>query len=335
MTRIHIQLPTNNDAYAKYRILDPVKHCEQELVKENIHITVDKDIDIQADVIILHGMIDPYHLRAVEELATSRPIIFSVDDAMMDIPDTNPIHSWVGYTEKETMKYCLSELAALIIAPTQSCAEYYGHLYKTIVTPNLVDICEYNRFQRRKNIKRYGWVSGNSHWADGSIIEHLPAQYPQNEFIFFSTLPESLTQYRRNPGQAHINQQPTLKNVGYLKSYPLHTYQSVLNSLELDCGLAPLHNTIFNNCKSNLKWLEYSAMGLPTIASNVIPYQYGIEHGVTGYLVDNIPEAWTEALANVSLTVGRNAYHEVLQHWSWASIACREIWLNAFRSIAS
>jgi len=335
MTRIHIQLPTNNDAYAKYRILDPVKYCGKQLAQEDIHITVDKDIDVNADVIVLHGMLDPYHLRTVEELATTRPLIWSCDDAMYDIPDTNPIHNLVGYTEKEVMKYSLNDLAAAILTPTQACAEYYGHPDKTYVAPNLIDASEYTRFKPRKEIKRIGWVSGQSHWADGDLVEHLPAQYPDQEFVFFSTLPEKLTQYRRDPGGQHIHCQPTLKNVGYLRSYPFYAYQSVLNALELDCGLAPLHNTVFNRCKSTLKWLEYSAMGLPTIASNVVPYKHSIEHGITGYLVDNNPEAWTEAIRSASLTVGRNAYFEVLEHWSWQSPNCQEIWLNYFRSIAN
>ena len=50
-------------------------------------------------------------------------------------------------------------------------------------------------------------------------------------------------------------------------------------------GLAPLEDTPFNRAKSDLKFLEYSALGLPTVASRVTPY-LGIDaHG--GVLADN------------------------------------------------
>jgi hypothetical protein len=43
--------------------------------------------------------------------------------------------------------------------------------------------------------------------------------------------------------------------------------------LKCHVGIAPLLDTPFNRCKSNLKLLEYGAVGLPTIASNVTPYK--------------------------------------------------------------
>lgn len=332
MKHIHIQLPTNNPAYVKYRILDPIRHCKEQLLTENIKITVNENINEKADVLILHGMLDPIYLKYVEHLSNQFPIVWSCDDAMYNVPTTNPIHRHVGYTETEVMKHCLQNLAAAILTPTQTCANYYGHPQKTYVTPNLVDYREYHRFQPRSQTKRYGWISGNSHWADGSLIEHLPAPYRDKEFIFFSTLPESLTQYRREPGSPHVNIQPTLKNVGYLATHPLKVYQKVLNNLELDCGLAPLHDTIFNNCKSNLKWLEYSAMGIPCLASNVTPYKECIQHGINGYLINNTPDDWVQAIQETQISVGRNAHFDVLHNWSWQSEA-RNTWLNFFRSI--
>ena len=38
------------------------------------------------------------------------------------------------------------------------------------------------------------------------------------------------------------------------------------------CSLAPLRDTKFNNCKSNLKMLEAGAKGIPLVASRVKPY---------------------------------------------------------------
>lgn len=60
-------------------------------------------------------------------------------------------------------------------------------------------------------------------------------------------------------------------------------------------ALAPLRDTEFNRCKSDLKWLEYTALGLPVVASAVRPYAT-IEDGLTGSLVPDDPAAWAEAV---------------------------------------
>jgi glycosyltransferase involved in cell wall biosynthesis len=55
-----------------------------------------------------------------------------------------------------------------------------------------------------------------------------------------------------------------------LSSY-LHLYETA------DVALAPLKNTVFNNCKSNLKTLEAGAYNLPIIASGNSPYDNPVD----------------------------------------------------------
>jgi glycosyltransferase involved in cell wall biosynthesis len=64
-----------------------------------------------------------------------------------------------------------------------------------------------------------------------------------------------------------------------------------------DFGLAPLHESRFNTHKSGIKVYEYAALGLPTVASAVVPYLNVIEDSKTGLLVRNTTTEWTESLA--------------------------------------
>ena len=52
----------------------------------------------------------------------------------------------------------------------------------------------------------------------------------------------------------------------------------------------------FNHAKSDLKWLEYSICYIPAIYSTISPYTASVEHGKTGWLVDNQTEAWVQAI---------------------------------------
>ncbi|NJL51962.1 MAG: glycosyltransferase [Hydrococcus sp. SU_1_0] len=65
---------------------------------------------------------------------------------------------------------------------------------------------------------------------------------------------------------------------------------------ECDLAIAPLVANEFNQYKSPLKFLQYSAVGLSAIYSQVTPYQEVVTQGVDGILVDNDPEAWHQAI---------------------------------------
>lgn len=54
---------------------------------------------------------------------------------------------------------------------------------------------------------------------------------------------------------------------------PIDLYPAKLAGLNLDLALAPLEDNLFNQCKSNLRLLEYGACGFPVVCSDVRPYQ--------------------------------------------------------------
>lgn len=68
------------------------------------------------------------------------------------------------------------------------------------------------------------------------------------------------------------------------------------SSLRWDLALAPLEDTPFTRCKSDLKFLDYSALGIPGIYSRVPSYAATVRHLETGWLADSSPDAWREAL---------------------------------------
>ena len=64
----------------------------------------------------------------------------------------------------------------------------------------------------------------------------------------------------------------------------------------MDIHIAPVElGNPFTESKSELKYFEPAALGIPTIASATQPFQSAIEHGVTGYLARTRDE-WKDAL---------------------------------------
>jgi glycosyltransferase involved in cell wall biosynthesis len=62
-------------------------------------------------------------------------------------------------------------------------------------------------------------------------------------------------------------------------------------------GLAPLLDTPFNRAKSPIKAMDYAAMGMVVLASDMPVYRGSLADGKAGRLVANDPHAWFEALS--------------------------------------
>lgn len=66
-----------------------------------------------------------------------------------------------------------------------------------------------------------------------------------------------------------------------------------------DIALAPLADTELNRCKSDIKFLDYAALGAAGLYSRVPAYAETVQHGITGLLVDENPDAWEDAIEHL------------------------------------
>ena len=82
--------------------------------------------------------------------------------------------------------------------------------------------------------------------------------------------------------------------------YHFDKYYKKLQKIDFDIGVAPLIDNEFNRCKSNLRWLEWSALGVPTVASRVVPFQC-IRPNIDGYLAKNEKEWYTNLRALIEI----------------------------------
>lgn len=84
-----------------------------------------------------------------------------------------------------------------------------------------------------------------------------------------------------------------------IEHHPLQDFvnlQRLIGSTEIT--LAPLQESVFTNCKSELKFFEAAIAGSITLASPAFSYRGSMQQGVTGYLVDR--SGWAAAIANVA-----------------------------------
>jgi hypothetical protein len=134
------------------------------------------------------------------------------------------------------------------------------------------------RSQRRSSSKpRVGWAGGAGHAGDLEMLaDVVKALASEVEWVFFGMCPDRLRPFVHefHPGVA------------------IEQYPAALAGLNLDLALAPVEQNLFNECKSNLRLLEYGACGFPVICSDVRCYQDGLP--VTR--VKNRFKDWLEAI---------------------------------------
>jgi len=80
-------------------------------------------------------------------------------------------------------------------------------------------------------------------------------------------------------------------NFFHVPFYPPVMFPTLLASLNIDIGIAPLQDNEFNHSKSCVKFYEYAATGAATLTSKVLPYTKEV-----GYCAKNNVKDWVAKL---------------------------------------
>ena len=63
---------------------------------------------------------------------------------------------------------------------------------------------------------------------------------------------------------------------------PLYDLPTLIHSLKINCMIAPLIDNTFNRCKSDIKYVEACAYGIPVVCQDMVTYQNAMHKFTTG-----------------------------------------------------
>ena len=268
-------------------------------------------------------------------------LIHALDDDFLSL--TSEQEPWFSETHRQVLQFLLTQADGLVVT-TSALAERFAPLNSRIgVVPNALDerllagskpAPHDTSFGRRRVV--IGYMGTPTH--DDDLMMILPAL-------------QKIAQEHRDECEFQIvggaRQVRTFESLGKLPvrvinprpgeaEYPLFMlwYSSRLG---WDIGLAPLRDTPFNHCKSDIKFLDYSAIGAAGIYSRGPAYDSSVQHLETGWIVDNDVNAWSEALEelisddDMRLHLARNATRHLYSKRTLARSASR--WLEALDSL--
>ncbi len=236
-------------------------------------------------------------LTTARKGAVKKPIYTEMDDWIFDMTSYNSASgAYRPNSEAEKVAYDQLKLSDGFIVSTEYLKSKLSELCpgKPIyVIKNSLDFDIWDKVQiptqahtENPNLVRITYSGCQNHSGDIEIIKRplmaLLDEFPDLEFV---SLPHKSTDDIKNPRYKRINQW-----------VPLSIFPQSYAGWETDIAIAPLRDHELNRAKSNLRWLESSALKIPMIASNIEPFKKSISHKKDGILVSNSEKDWYEAM---------------------------------------
>lgn len=226
------------------------------------------------------------------------PVIYHLDDDLLDIPESLGLEIQERHGNPQTVA-CRRELlqaSDLIYASTAYLSEVLErrfpvqHIVHGIYAPYLGEELS-PKLAPQREIPVIGYMGSQGHQADLSLavpaISRLLEERPDLTFEVFGTirLPSTLLRFGRR-----------VRHIEVKRTYMDFLLQ--LADLGWHVGLAPLVDTPFNRCKAPTKYIEYTACGIPVVASHMPVYSQVLPKGGGELVTDDWHETINRLLDN-------------------------------------
>lgn len=319
------------------RLLNPLNHPS---LTGRVSISTGErlPLDKKTDALIVERVYKPgltiSDAEKIVEMAKDRgvPMIHTIDDNLLDLNSGSSIWHFPKMEQRHILRYLMRKAQGLIVSTEKLADRLQGFNPRIEVVPNQIDEQLFTKrphavVEQKEKIV-IGYMGTPTHLDDLLMVLQ-----PLRRFL--SKYRDKVAFETVGVADAHFLQTmfPGLPvrplSVPRAKaSYPEFA-RWMDASMHWDFAIAPLSDSSFCSCKSDLKILDYGILGIPGIFSNVTSYRSTIRHGVNGLLVENTPQAWEEALIQMTEdttlrhTLAENVMKEVWETRTLAQNAIR------------
>lgn len=305
-----------------YRFHSPLKAAGIELVQGVVNGEVKPELIEGAELVCFQRDF-PRRFKAFQRIvnearARQVPVVMDLDDDLLSLPPDHPDRLAGDFADSlPALLYAVLSADALSVATSELKHKYAALNPHVVVLPNYLDK---ELWQFRQPVLRVKAAPVNilfmgtpTHTPDlNGIADALRGTAKRFgaklRFVFFGAKPpEGLEDIAR------VEYYP-------IRSYDYHLFQEQFCQLEADIAIAPLRDNPFNRCKSAIKFLEYSARGLPGVYAALTPYTGAVRDDENGFLAGDTQE-WERKLGaliedpQLCLRLAEQAQQDVCRGW--------------------
>lgn len=272
---------------------------------------ITEDIVLSNDLFLLQGIVDKNALAMLYAYQQERgkKIVVDIDD-YLEVNEDNPHKIEHEIADAiPTIKKTL-EIADLVTTTNKNLEKYLLQFNDNVaILPNYMNMEFWHKptYQNTSNNLRVGWAGSMTHYDDVAMLaeplRQLKHDFPSVEFIILGDL-----RFKDIFPFAEV-----------MLGVPYDVWPSKLHGLRLDVGLAPLRDTVFNRCKTEIKWMEY---GIAHIAGIYSPTVYKKHvHNRYGFIARTKNE-WYNNIRNMIISpalridVQEDCYRNVVRYYS-------------------
>jgi glycosyltransferase involved in cell wall biosynthesis len=279
-------------ASAHIRLIGPANFSSSNIkILDGCHASTFPDLKffIQADAIVIQRDFprhaDMYFSLIQWAKQNDKPVIYETDDILYNLPMDHPEKKHFQSIEKNIIEAIKD--ANAVMASTLPLANELRKLNKNAwLLPNYLDdniwkLKDESAINNNKQMLAIGYMGGitQTHMPDITFVQNvlikILKQYNDKvELHFWGVIPEVL-----------LDQNNVIFHKERFPDY--RAFAEYFSNQEMDIFIAPLIENEFNDCKSAIKFLEYSSLAVPGIYSSVFPYREVIDHAKNGFLASS------------------------------------------------
>jgi glycosyltransferase involved in cell wall biosynthesis len=237
-------------------------------------------------------------------------VIYEINDYLHGIPSLDDHHFTQFYTRERlaAIEHCMEAADAVTVTTKYLKTKYRKFAKRIYLVPNGIDPNRYDleRPDRGEQVN-IGWAGATGHmralepWLVS--VAHLMDTMEKTNFV-------SIGQPIADMFEARFGNRAISVPWAAIEQYPAAMTL-------LDVAIAPAANTKFHRGKSDLRWLEAGALGIPAIVNPLLYPE--MQHGVTGFSAlnqDQVLEYLMVLVADPNLRreVGEAARTHVREH---------------------
>jgi glycosyltransferase involved in cell wall biosynthesis len=291
------------------------------LVWNRTHFSIDVGDDTQElediDVVYMQRLMhDTLTAHIKEAQAYGQIIINDLDDWYWGLHPTN--HAFASSHPKaspnENTNHYKSVLNSsnLVTVSTDYLADRISTFVRCpiVVIPNTIDVARFTPVQHTDTtLPVVGWIGSTNHRSsDLEVIAGIMKPlYDNNEILLMHA------GYHHGAPSMASKWKVAEEAVERLRAVDPEQYPSLL---KMEVGVAPLSDMPFNHAKSDIKTLEYSASGIPWVASDLPAYRKLHEDWGLGRVAKK-PKQWLSHLRTLKDPDIRASEGSALREASW------------------